>query len=84
MGLILLILLIVLLMGGLPTWGYSRSWGYGPSGGWGLSGGRRRALAHGVHSPWLLTGHGCDEECAVTKDCQGVNRALAAEEQRVL
>ena len=36
MGLLLLILLIVLLMGGLPTWGYSRSWGYGPSGGLGL------------------------------------------------
>ena len=36
MGLILLIILIVLLMGGLPTWGYSRSWGYGPSGGLGL------------------------------------------------
>ena len=35
MGLILLIILIVLLMGGLPTWGYSRSWGYGPSGGLG-------------------------------------------------
>jgi hypothetical protein len=32
MGLLLLIILIVLLMGGLPTWGYSRSWGYGPSG----------------------------------------------------
>ncbi|MGA2069336.1 MAG: DUF3309 family protein [Thermoguttaceae bacterium] len=32
MGLILLIVLLVLLMGGLPTWGYSRSWGYGPSG----------------------------------------------------
>ncbi len=36
MGLILLIVLIVLLMGGLPTWGYSRNWGYGPSGGLGL------------------------------------------------
>ena len=36
MGLILLILLIVLLMGGLPTWGYSRNWGYGPSGVLGL------------------------------------------------
>ncbi len=35
-GLILLIVLIVLLMGGLPTWGYSRNWGYGPSGGLGL------------------------------------------------
>ena len=36
MGLILLIILIVLLMGGLPTWGYSRNWGYGPSGVLGL------------------------------------------------
>jgi Protein of unknown function (DUF3309) len=35
-GLILLIVLIVLLLGGLPTWGYSRNWGYGPSGGLGL------------------------------------------------
>jgi hypothetical protein len=32
MGLILLIVLIVLLMGGLPSWPYSRQWGYGPSG----------------------------------------------------
>jgi len=32
MGLILLIVLIVLLVGGLPTWNYSREWGYGPSG----------------------------------------------------
>ena len=32
MGLILLIILILLLMGGLPSWGYSRNWGYGPSG----------------------------------------------------
>ncbi len=32
MGLILLILLIVLLLGGLPSWPYSRGWGYGPSG----------------------------------------------------
>lgn len=35
---ILIIILIVLLIGGLPTWGYSRNWrggrglGYGPSG----------------------------------------------------
>ena len=36
MGLILLIVLIVLLMGGLPRWDYSRNWGYGPSGGLGL------------------------------------------------
>jgi Protein of unknown function (DUF3309) len=32
MGLLLLIVLILLLVGGLPTWGYSRNWGYGPSG----------------------------------------------------
>jgi len=36
MGLILLIVVIVLLVGGLPRWGYSRNWGYGPSGGLGL------------------------------------------------
>ena len=36
MGLILLIVLVVLLMGGLPRWNYSRNWGYGPSGGMGL------------------------------------------------
>jgi len=36
MGLLLLIVLIGLLMGGLPNWGYSRNWGYGPSGGLGL------------------------------------------------
>ena len=36
MGLILLIILIVLLVGGLPTWGYSRNWGYKPSGVLGL------------------------------------------------
>jgi hypothetical protein len=37
MGLILLILVIVLLVGGLPTWGYSRNWGYKPSGVLGLA-----------------------------------------------
>jgi hypothetical protein len=36
MGLILLIIVIMLLLGGLPHWGYSRNWGYGPSGGLGL------------------------------------------------
>ena len=30
---LLLILLIVLLIGALPAWPYSRSWGYIPSGG---------------------------------------------------
>ena len=32
MGLILLILLVLLLVGGLPAWPYSRSWGYAPTG----------------------------------------------------
>lgn len=36
MGLILLIILIILLIGAMPTWGYSRGWGYYPSGGLGL------------------------------------------------
>jgi hypothetical protein len=31
-GTILLIILILILIGALPTWGHSRSWGYGPSG----------------------------------------------------
>ncbi|MFO0898556.1 MAG: DUF3309 family protein [Pirellulales bacterium] len=30
---ILLIVLILLLIGALPTWPHSRNWGYGPSGG---------------------------------------------------
>jgi hypothetical protein len=29
---VLIILLILFLVGSLPTWGHSRSWGYGPSG----------------------------------------------------
>jgi hypothetical protein len=33
---ILLIVLIVLLLGALPTWPYSTGWGYYPSGGLGL------------------------------------------------
>jgi hypothetical protein len=33
---ILLIVLILMLLGALPTWPYSRSWGYYPSGGLGL------------------------------------------------
>jgi hypothetical protein len=36
MGLLLLIILILLLVGGLPTWPYSRNWGYAPSGGLGV------------------------------------------------
>ena len=36
MGTILLIILILLLIGALPTWPYSSGWGYYPSGGLGL------------------------------------------------
>ena len=32
LGTILIILLILLLIGAFPRWGYSSSWGYGPSG----------------------------------------------------
>jgi hypothetical protein len=36
LGTILLIVLILLLIGALPTWPYSQSWGYYPTGGIGL------------------------------------------------
>lgn len=36
MGTILLIILIIILIGALPTWPYSSGWGYYPSGGVGL------------------------------------------------
>jgi hypothetical protein len=36
MSTILLIILIILLIGALPTWPYSSGWGYYPSGGIGL------------------------------------------------
>jgi hypothetical protein len=36
LGTILIIVLILVLVGALPTWGHSRSWGYYPSGGVGL------------------------------------------------
>ena len=36
MGLILIIILVLLLLGAVPTWPHSRNWGYGPSGGLGL------------------------------------------------
>jgi hypothetical protein len=35
-GMILLIVLILALVGVIPSWPHSRSWGYGPSGGLGL------------------------------------------------
>jgi hypothetical protein len=36
MGTILVIILILVLIGALPTWPYSAGWGYYPSGGLGL------------------------------------------------
>ncbi|MEX1096148.1 MAG: DUF3309 family protein [Planctomycetales bacterium] len=36
MSTILLIVLIILLLGAIPTWPHSRGWGYYPSGGLGL------------------------------------------------
>ena len=36
MGTILLVILVLMLLGAIPTWPHSRSWGYGPSGGLGL------------------------------------------------
>lgn len=36
LGTILLIVLILVLIGVLPTWPHAKSWGYGPSGGLGL------------------------------------------------
>jgi len=35
-GLILIIILVLLVLGALPSWPHSRSWGYFPSGGLGL------------------------------------------------
>ncbi|HSU59805.1 MAG TPA: DUF3309 family protein [Bryobacteraceae bacterium] len=36
MGLILAVILLILLIGAIPTWPYSRGWGYYPSSGLGL------------------------------------------------
>lgn len=35
-GMILLIIVVLMLLGAIPTWPHSKSWGYGPSGGLGL------------------------------------------------
>lgn len=35
-GTILLIILVLMLVGAIPSWPHSRTWGYGPSGGIGL------------------------------------------------
>jgi hypothetical protein len=36
LGLLLLIILVLFLVGAIPSWPHSRNWGYGPSGGIGL------------------------------------------------
>lgn len=36
LGTIILIVLVLILIGAVPTWPHSRNWGYGPSGGLGL------------------------------------------------
>jgi hypothetical protein len=36
LGTILLVVLILMLIGSVPSWPHSRNWGYGPSGGLGL------------------------------------------------
>ncbi len=36
LGTILLIVVVLMLIGAIPTWPHSRGWGYGPSGGLGL------------------------------------------------
>lgn len=36
LGMILLIIIVLMLVGAIPTWPHSRNWGYGPSGGLGL------------------------------------------------
>lgn len=35
-GTILLVVLILMLVGAIPSWSHSRNWGYGPSGGLGV------------------------------------------------
>jgi hypothetical protein len=36
LGTVLIVILILMLIGAVPTWGHSRNWGYAPSGGLGL------------------------------------------------
>jgi len=36
LGTILLVILILMLLGAIPSWSHSKNWGYGPSGGIGL------------------------------------------------
>ncbi|MEI6391539.1 MAG: DUF3309 family protein [Verrucomicrobiota bacterium] len=36
LGTVLVVLLVLVLLGSLPTWPHSRNWGYGPTGGLGV------------------------------------------------
>jgi len=36
LGTLLIIILVLMLVGAIPSWPHSKSWGYGPSGGLGL------------------------------------------------
>jgi hypothetical protein len=36
LGTVLVVLLVLMLVGALPTWPHSRNWGYGPTGGLGV------------------------------------------------
>ena len=36
LGTVLVVLLLLMLIGALPTWPHSRNWGYGPTGGLGV------------------------------------------------
>jgi hypothetical protein len=36
LGTVLIVLLVLMLLGAIPTWPHSRNWGYAPSGGLGL------------------------------------------------
>jgi hypothetical protein len=36
LGTVLIVLLVLMLVGALPTWPHSRNWGYGPTGGLGV------------------------------------------------
>lgn len=36
LGTVLVVLLVLMLLGSLPTWPHSRNWGYGPTGGLGV------------------------------------------------
>jgi len=36
LGTVLIVILILMLLGALPTWGHSRNWGFAPSGGLGM------------------------------------------------